>query len=90
MNVREIFKGLILLESFISGFSHTVFTLEHQPEFENLPIDESSIRTGALVSILAKGFQYSEMEANMGSVSDFASLFLSTLGWWFVYQTSAL
>ncbi|KAH7664033.1 Beta-transducin family (WD-40 repeat) protein [Dioscorea alata] len=37
-----------------------------QPEFKN-PIDESSIRTGALITILAKGFQYSEMEANMDS-----------------------
>eukprot|EP00958_Prasinococcus_capsulatus_P014923 scaffold1575_cov352-Prasinococcus_capsulatus_cf.AAC.11 len=48
-----------------SGFAHSAFTFGYESFVRNSPIDGNDVPPGALISIIQKGLQYLELEANL-------------------------
>ncbi|KAJ1701609.1 hypothetical protein LUZ63_001388 [Rhynchospora breviuscula] len=48
-----------------SGFTHTAFSMGYEAGLNNSEIDGNLVPTGALITIVQKGLQYIEMEANL-------------------------
>ncbi|CAO2828214.1 unnamed protein product [Amaranthus hypochondriacus] len=52
-----------------SGFAHSAFSLGYEAGINKCPLDGNLVPPGALITLVQKGLQYLEMEANM-SISD--------------------
>lgn len=50
-----------------SGFNHTAFTFANESSVEKTQINPNRITPGALISLIQKGLQYLELEANLES-----------------------
>ncbi|KAH6599203.1 hypothetical protein BASA50_003231 [Batrachochytrium salamandrivorans] len=48
-----------------SGFSHSTFSFQHETAIHRAEIKGSSVRPGALISLLQKGLQYLEVETHI-------------------------
>uniref|UniRef100_A0A453BIZ0 Uncharacterized protein n=1 Tax=Aegilops tauschii subsp. strangulata TaxID=200361 RepID=A0A453BIZ0_AEGTS len=58
-----------------SGFVHAAFTLGYEAGIHKGGIDGNVVPPGALITIVQKGLQYIELEANTDEVSMFISYF---------------
>lgn len=52
-----------------AGFTHSAFALGYEAGINKCTIDGNLFPPGALVTIVQKGLQYLEMEANLSNVS---------------------
>lgn len=59
-----------------AGFTHAAFAFGNEASINKSPIDGKLIPPGALITLVQKGLQYLEMEANLSNVS---ILYFSTL-----------
>lgn len=57
------------------GFVHAAFTLGYEAGIHKGGIDGNVVPSGALITIVQKGLQYIELEANTDEVSMFISYF---------------
>lgn len=57
----------------LSGFTHAAFALGYEAGINRSPIDGNLIPPGALVTIVQKGLQYIELEANLDDVRAYIS-----------------
>lgn len=53
----------------IPGFTHSAFSLGYEAGVNNSEINGNLVPPGALITIVQKGLQYIEMEANLSDVS---------------------
>lgn len=51
------------------GFIHSAFALGYEAGINKCPIDGNLVPPGALITVVQKGLQYLEMEANLSNVS---------------------
>lgn len=51
------------------GLTHAAFALGYEAGINKSPIDGNQVPPGALITIVQKGLQYIELEANLDSVS---------------------
>ena len=65
-----------------AGFTHSAFTLGYEAGINKCTIDGNLIPPGALITVVQKGLQYLEMEANLSNVS--MLIFINLLGSWVI------
>lgn len=61
--LEEIFE-----RPFFPGFSHTAFALHHESKLNRNFINGNEVPPGALISLIQKGMQLMELEANVQDV----------------------
>ena len=54
----------------VVGFAHSAFSLGYEAGINKCPLDGNLVPPGALITLVQKGLQYLEMEANMSIVSE--------------------
>lgn len=50
------------------GFTHSAFALGYEASINKTPIDGNVVPPSALITLVQKGLQYLEMEANLSNV----------------------
>ena len=70
---------LFLLPVSFLGFIHSAFALGYEAGINKCSIDGNLVPPGALVTVVQKGLQYLEMEANLSNVSTINFMFLLIL-----------
>lgn len=58
-----------MLENTYAGFTHSAFALGYEAGINKCTIDGNMVPPSALITLVQKGLQYLEMEANLNSVS---------------------